>query len=186
FITLMRDSVFVLGLVGWFFFIRDWWGSVGRLGCNPNRPLGRFREPVGERLDRPERVRRRRSVPSRRGGSAPLDARHAAVVAPLMEAHGKAVAAIGGAAAGFTTTARNFRQADAAPHPLSPSSVPQAPPQAIPAPPACTAPPPFDAPDGHLLVLGDRSEPTPTASADRQPGPPELFPDPAMNRPRPV
>ncbi|MFJ6248510.1 MULTISPECIES: hypothetical protein [unclassified Streptomyces] len=61
------------------------------------------------------------------------------------------MAAIGGAAAGFTTTARNFRQADAATHPLSPSSVPQAPPQVIPAPPACTVPPPFDVRDGNAV-----------------------------------
>ncbi|MFH8715582.1 hypothetical protein OHB11_06325 [Streptomyces zaomyceticus] len=92
---------------------------------------------------------------SKVGGSGTVTAefatQYAAVVALLMEAHGKAVVAIGGAAVGFTTTANNFRQADAATHPLSPSFVPQAPPQVISAPPAYTAPPPFGVRDGNAV-----------------------------------
>ncbi|MFV6028997.1 RNase A-like domain-containing protein [Streptomyces sp. NPDC056264] len=92
---------------------------------------------------------------SKVGGSGTATAefatQYAAVVALLMEAHGKAVVAIGGAAVGFTTTANNFRQADAATHPLSPSFVPQAPPQVISAPPAYPAPPPFGVRDGNAV-----------------------------------
>ncbi|MFH8582098.1 hypothetical protein [Streptomyces zaomyceticus] len=92
---------------------------------------------------------------SKVGGSGTVTAefatQYAAVVALLMEAHGKAVVAIGGAAVGFTTTANNFRQADAATHPLSPSFVPQALPQVISAPPAYTAPPPFGVRDGNAV-----------------------------------
>ncbi|MFB8079000.1 RNase A-like domain-containing protein [Streptomyces sp. NPDC056013] len=92
---------------------------------------------------------------SKVGGSGTATAefatQYAAVVALLMEAHGKAVVAIGGAAVGFTTTANNFRQADAATHPLSPSFVPQASPQVISAPPAYPAPPPFGVRDGNAV-----------------------------------
>ncbi|MCD2463157.1 hypothetical protein MBT42_06235 [Streptomyces sp. MBT42] len=92
---------------------------------------------------------------SKVGGSGTATAefatQYAAVVALLMETHGKAVVAIGGAAVGFTTTANNFRQADAATHPLSPSFVPQAPPQVISAPPAYPAPPPFGVRDGNAV-----------------------------------
>ncbi|MEV7565989.1 RNase A-like domain-containing protein [Streptomyces tanashiensis] len=92
---------------------------------------------------------------SKVGGSGTVTAEFAtqytAVVALLMEAHGKAVVAIGGAAVGFTTTANNFRQADAATHPLSPPFAPQAPPQVISAPPAYTAPPPFGVRDGNAV-----------------------------------
>ncbi|MEU8617598.1 RNase A-like domain-containing protein [Streptomyces sp. NPDC048623] len=76
---------------------------------------------------------------------------YAAVVALLLEVHGKAVVAIGGAAVGFTTTANNFRQADAATHPLSPPFTPQPPPQVITAPPAYQAPPPFGVRDGNAV-----------------------------------
>lgn len=92
---------------------------------------------------------------SKVGGSGTVTAgfatQYAAVVGLLMEAHGKAVVAIGGAAVGFTTTADNFRQADAATHPLSPSFVPQAPPQVISVPPGYTAPPPFGVRDGNAV-----------------------------------
>ncbi|MEU7701093.1 RNase A-like domain-containing protein [Streptomyces sp. NPDC039028] len=92
---------------------------------------------------------------SKVGGSGTATAEFAtqytAVVALLMEAHGKAVVAIGGAAVGFTTTANNFRQADAATHPLSPPFLPQAPPQVISAPPTYAAPPPFGVRDGNAV-----------------------------------
>ncbi|MFE4305461.1 RNase A-like domain-containing protein [Streptomyces sp. NPDC056891] len=92
---------------------------------------------------------------SKVGGSGTVTAefatQYAAVVALLMEAHGKAVVAIGGAAVGFTTTANNFRQADAATHPLNPPFAPQPPPQVISAPPAYTAPPPFGVRDGNAV-----------------------------------
>ncbi|MEV6394449.1 RNase A-like domain-containing protein [Streptomyces sp. NPDC051907] len=92
---------------------------------------------------------------SKVGGSGTVTAefatQYAAVVALLMEAHGKAVVAIGGAAVGFTTTANNFRQADAATHPLSPPFLSQPPPQVINAPPAYTAPPPFGVRDGNAV-----------------------------------
>ncbi|MEF9886573.1 RNase A-like domain-containing protein [Streptomyces sp. P9-A4] len=74
---------------------------------------------------------------------------YAAVVALLIETHGKAVVAIGGASVGFTTTANNFRQADAATHPLSPPFAPSPPPQVISAPPAYKVPPPFGVRDGN-------------------------------------
>ncbi|MEU7011629.1 RNase A-like domain-containing protein [Streptomyces sp. NPDC046332] len=90
---------------------------------------------------------------SKVGGSGTVTAefatQYAAVVALLMEVHGKAVVAIGGAAVGFTTTANNFRQADAATHPLNPPFTPQPPPQVITAPPGYTAPPPFGVRDGN-------------------------------------
>ncbi|MFJ2784736.1 MULTISPECIES: RNase A-like domain-containing protein [unclassified Streptomyces] len=76
---------------------------------------------------------------------------YAAVVALLLETHGKAVVAIGGAAVGFTTTANNFRQADAATHPFNPPFVPQPPPQVISAPPGYTPPPPFGVRDGNAI-----------------------------------
>ncbi|MFF2567030.1 RNase A-like domain-containing protein [Streptomyces sp. NPDC058084] len=76
---------------------------------------------------------------------------YAAVVTLLREVHGKAVVAIGGAAVGFSTTADNFRQADAATHPLSPPFVPQPPPQVITVPPVYTAPPPFGVRDGNAV-----------------------------------
>ncbi|MFE6062878.1 RNase A-like domain-containing protein [Streptomyces sp. NPDC056431] len=92
---------------------------------------------------------------SKVGGSGTVTAefatQYAAVVTLLMEAHGKAVVAIGGAAVGFTTTANNFRQADAATHPLNPPFAPQPPPQVISAPPAYTAPPPFGVRDGNAV-----------------------------------
>ncbi|MFG2902303.1 RNase A-like domain-containing protein [Streptomyces zaomyceticus] len=92
---------------------------------------------------------------SKVGGSGTVTAefatQYAAVVGLLLEAHGKAVVAIGGAAVGFTTTADNFRQADAATHPLSPSFVPQPPPQVISVPPGYTAPPPFGVRDGNAV-----------------------------------
>ncbi|MFG3041269.1 RNase A-like domain-containing protein [Streptomyces sp. NPDC048330] len=92
---------------------------------------------------------------SRVGGSGTVTAefatQYAAVVALLMEAHGKAVVAVGGAAVGFTTTADNFRQADAATHPLSPPFAPHPPPQVISAPPAYSAPPPFGVRDGNAV-----------------------------------
>ncbi|MFD3998747.1 hypothetical protein [Streptomyces sp. NPDC058583] len=59
--------------------------------------------------------------------------------------------AVGGAAVGFTTTADNFRQADAATHPLNPPFAPQAPPQVISAPPAYSAPPSFGVRDGNAV-----------------------------------
>ncbi|MFE3068411.1 RNase A-like domain-containing protein [Streptomyces sp. NPDC059247] len=76
---------------------------------------------------------------------------YAAVVALLLEVHGKAVVAIGGAAIGFTTTADNFRQADAATHPLSPPFTPQPPPQVISTPPGYPPPPPFGVRDGNAI-----------------------------------
>ncbi|MEW1699723.1 RNase A-like domain-containing protein [Streptomyces sp. NPDC091278] len=76
---------------------------------------------------------------------------YAAVVALLLETHGKAVVAIGGAAVGFTTTANNFRHADAATHPFNPPFVPQPPPQVISAPPGYTPPPPFGVRDGNAI-----------------------------------
>ncbi|MFG2292885.1 RNase A-like domain-containing protein [Streptomyces sp. NPDC048603] len=92
---------------------------------------------------------------SKVGGSGTVTAefatQYAAVVALLMEVHGKAVVAIGGAAVGFTTTANNFRQADAATHPLNPFFTPQQPPQVITAPPAYPAPPPFGVRDGNAV-----------------------------------
>lgn len=90
---------------------------------------------------------------SKVGGSGAVTAefatQYAAVVTVLLEVHGKAVVAVGGAAVGFTTTANNFRQADAATHPLNPPFAPQPPPQVITAPPAYTAPPPFGVRDGN-------------------------------------
>ncbi|MFG2640556.1 RNase A-like domain-containing protein [Streptomyces sp. NPDC048370] len=90
---------------------------------------------------------------SKVGGSGTVTAefatQYAAVVTLLLEVHGKAVVAVGGAAVGFTTTANNFRQADAATHPLNPPFTPQPPPQVITAPPAYTAPPPFGVRDGN-------------------------------------
>ncbi|MFF5973317.1 RNase A-like domain-containing protein [Streptomyces sp. NPDC012769] len=90
---------------------------------------------------------------SRVGGAGTVTAefatQYAAVIALLMEVHGKAVVAIGGAAVGFTTTANNFRQADAATHPLNPPFAPQPPPQVITAPPAYAAPPAFGVRDGN-------------------------------------
>ncbi|WMX44067.1 RNase A-like domain-containing protein [Streptomyces roseicoloratus] len=74
---------------------------------------------------------------------------YAAVLTLLLEVHGKAVVAIGGAAVGFTITADNFRQADAATHPLNPPFAPQAPPQVITSPQAYPAPPPFGVRDGN-------------------------------------
>ncbi|MEV6078140.1 RNase A-like domain-containing protein [Streptomyces sp. NPDC052069] len=83
------------------------------------------------------------------GATAEFATQYAAVVALLMEVHGKAVVAIGGAAVGFTTTANNFRQADAATHPLNPPFTPQPPPQVITGPPLYAAPPPFGVRDGN-------------------------------------
>ncbi|MFC9593698.1 RNase A-like domain-containing protein [Streptomyces sp. NPDC056944] len=92
---------------------------------------------------------------SKVGGSGTVTAEfathYAAVVALLMQVHGEAVVAIGGAAVGFTTTANNFRQADAATHPNNPPFAPQPLPQVISAPPAYTAPPPFGVRDGNAV-----------------------------------
>ncbi|MFJ3905992.1 RNase A-like domain-containing protein [Streptomyces sp. NPDC090025] len=74
---------------------------------------------------------------------------YAEVVALLMEVHGKAVVAIGGAAVGFTTTANNFGQADAATHPGNPPFTPQPPPVVIDRPPTYPLPPPFGVRDGN-------------------------------------
>ncbi|MFF9194433.1 RNase A-like domain-containing protein [Streptomyces sp. NPDC014779] len=92
---------------------------------------------------------------SKVGGSGTVTAefatQYAAVLALLIEVHGKAVVAVGGAAVGFTTTANNFRQADAATHPLNPPFLPQPPPQVITAPPAYQTPPPFGVRDGNAV-----------------------------------
>ncbi|MER5964601.1 RNase A-like domain-containing protein [Streptomyces sp. NPDC002057] len=92
---------------------------------------------------------------ARVGGNGTVTAQfatqYAAVASLLIEVHGKAVVAIGGAAVGFTTTANNYRQADAATHPNNPPFTPQASPQVLFAPPAYTAPPPFGVRDGNAV-----------------------------------
>ncbi|MCX5394127.1 RNase A-like domain-containing protein [Streptomyces sp. NBC_00094] len=89
------------------------------------------------------------------GGSgsaaAEFAAEYAKVLDLLLKVHGKAVVAIGGAAVGFTTTANNFGQADAATHPNSPPFVPQPSPQVIFLQPAYQAPPPFGVRDGNAV-----------------------------------
>ncbi|MFJ9428318.1 RNase A-like domain-containing protein [Streptomyces sp. NPDC101490] len=92
---------------------------------------------------------------SKVGGSGTVTvefaAQYAAVLALLIEVHGKAVVAIGGAAVGFSTTADNFRQADAATHPFNPPFTPQPPPQVISTPPVYAPPPPFGVRDGNAV-----------------------------------
>ncbi|MFI8961929.1 RNase A-like domain-containing protein [Streptomyces sp. NPDC053493] len=74
---------------------------------------------------------------------------YAEVLGLLLELHAKAVVALGGAALGFTTTANNFGQADAATHPGAPPFVPRPAPQIIFLQPSYTPPPPFGVRDGN-------------------------------------